>query len=813
MVSPQVAAEEEHKTDFVDRKSHLAELSHYKNAVDSGEGKTVFIKGETGVGKTRLAEEFLKECENQGFNVLKSRCLYYETSEPYLPYYEALEDHLEEDRSEDFGPAFIQPGSSTSSESAPMSLMGGSQGLEDESETSISNQREMMFNRVADLLEELSEDRPLIFFMDDLQWIDKSSAQLMHHLARNISENSILLLGAFREEELRYVEEELPMKQTLDRMKEEDLANIIEVSRLDQPATGKLVKNYLDREDLPDDFTWAVYRESEGNPFYVVEMLDSMREEGVIRPDSYTWDPEEELSNISIPSTIKDITSRRVERLDKDEKKVLNFASLIGAEFNFQILEEVIDMDVIELLDIIDDLEEQGMIEEVEDKDEELYQFHHLQTRTTLYEDMGSSRKRVSHKMIGEALEDFYSENIEDHYYELSTHFYEGKQFEKAYEYSRKSAERSLKSLDITRAIEYYEKALESLRKGSGIEKQTEKEMEILKRLGHLNYDMGEWRSAEEIYQDLIDKAEDSENEEMKALGQRRLGHVYKNMEMFGEAKSYCEKSLELCEKLGDKKGISECHRGLGYVYWRRGYFDQAEKHYEKAIRNSKKSGDNKELALNYIDLGSVYAQRGNHDRAMQYYKKSVPILNSRDIYDQLARAYNNIGDQYMKKDEYDRAVEYFDKCIENAERIGNDRYKGWGSFNAAEALTKNGEAEKASEYLEGIEEIMKDLGEKLGLAGVKRVKGMIKRKVDKDLEGAIDLLTDSKEIMEDFNVPFNKGEDMYELGLAYKEKGDIEKAEKSFKNAKRSFEEVDQSGEFVDEVEKNLEELEEIKA
>ncbi len=814
MVPRQTAIDEEHEIDFVDRKSHLAELSHYKNSIESGEGKTVLLKGETGVGKTRLAEEFLKECENQGFQVLRSRCLYYETSEPYLPYYEALEEHLEEDSGEEFGPAFIQPSSSGSKStgSAPMSMMGGAQNLQEESDTSLASQQEMMFNRVSDLLKELSEEKPVVFFMDDLQWIDKSSAQLMHHLARDITDNSILLLGAYRQEELRYVEEELPLKETLNRLKDEDLVNIIEISRFNQPTTSKLVKKYLDREDLPDDFTWTIYRESEGNPFYVIEMLDSMKQEDVISPDSYTWDPEEELSNISIPSTIKDITSRRIERLNKEEKKILMFASLIGSEFNFQLLEKVIDMDVIELLDIIDNLVEKGLIEEDQGEDE-LYRFHHLQTRTTLYEEMGSSRKRVSHKMMGEALEEFYSDNLEEHYYELSNHFYEGKQYEKAYEYSKKSAERSLRSLDITRAKEYYEKTLESLQKASDIENEIEKEMDILVRLGQLNYDMSDWYSAKEIYQELIEKAEEAEDQKMKSLGLRRLGHAYKNIEKYEEAKEYCQQALDLSEEIDELEGISEAHRGLGYVHWREGHLEVAEKHYEKAIKNSKRSGNNKELALNYIDFGNVHAQRGNHDRAMQYYEKSLPILNSRDIFAQLSRAYNNLGDQYMKREKYDQAIEYFDKCIENAERIGNDLYMGWASFNAAEALVKKGDPEEALKYIEGIDDVMESLGERIGLASVRRVEGMIKKEVDGDLDGAIKLYKEAQEILEDFDVPFNKGEDMMELGIAYKEKGEYEKARENFEEAKKLFKKVGQGAKFLEKVEREIEELDEIES
>ncbi|MEF8835441.1 MAG: tetratricopeptide repeat protein [Candidatus Thermoplasmatota archaeon] len=796
---------------FFDREEELEELDHFKNKVASGEGRVVLLGGETGVGKTRLAEKFLERCKEDGFTVFKSRCLYYESTEPYLPFYEALEAHIEEKEEDEFGPGFIQPDISTPSEPAPMSMMGRSEKSKDETkDISFADQQEMMFNRISELLISLSEKNPIVFFMDDLQWIDESSAQLMHHLARKVSDNRILFLGAYRRDELRYVEEELPMKETLSRLREEETFRMIEVPRLDQPSVSELVKSYIDRDDLPEDFIWTIYRETEGNPFYIVEILDSMMQEGLIEPDSYDWDPEEELSNISVPSSIKDMTNRKIERLDREEKKVLYFASLIGNEFNFEILEDVTEMDVISLLDILDDLMEQGIIEEVEDTSEELYRFDHLQTRTALTEDMAKSRKRVSHQRIGHAIEDFYEDEIEDHYYELSMHFYKGKEYEKAYEYSIKFGEKSLKSLDITRAIENFEKALDSLRKSQSIENSQTKELNLLRRIGGLHFDLSEWDISRDYFEELKTRAEEAKDEKMKALGMRRLGHVHRNMENYDEAEKYFKKSLRTSEEMRDEgEGISECHRGLGYIRWREGELQEAQKHYEEAIQNAKEEGNNKELALNYVDLGSVFAWRGEHEKAMQHYKKGLPILEKREVYNKLAKVHNNIGDQHLKKGKLEEAIKEFEKCIEYAEQIGNQRYIAWGSFNAAEALASKGLTDRASKHLKVAEDKLKKLKEKIGLAGVKRVKSMMKRKKG-EVEEAIELLEETEDVMEDLNVPFAKARDRFELGKTYKEKEDYEKARKTLVEAKKKYKEAGAGEKYIEEVEEILEELDE---
>ncbi|MBS3817426.1 MAG: tetratricopeptide repeat protein [Candidatus Thermoplasmatota archaeon] len=812
MVPEPARSETDDSTSFVDREDILKELNHYKEMVSSGEGRCVFLKGETGVGKTRISDEFLRRCEEGDFKILRGRCLYYEGTEPYLPFYEGLEDYLEEEEEseeETTSPAFMgQPTSSGSSESTPMSFIATEEDEEEVTdEMSFSDQQDMMFNRVTDILKDISEKKPVIFFMDDLQWIDDSSAQLLHHLARNISDNRIFLLGAFRPEELRYERENPPLENTLNRMKEEKVLSIIEINRLDQQSVSELVKDYLERKDLPEEFIWTLYRESEGNPFYVIEILNSMMQEGVLDPKSYTWNPEEELSNISIPSSIKDITSRKIEKLDKDQKKVLMFASLLGTEFNFQILEKVVDMDVIELLDIIDSLEEQGLIQEVPDSDDELYRFHHLQTRTVLYEEMGRSRKRVTHQRIGEILEDFYEGELSEHQFELSRHFFEGKQYEKAFRYSKKAAEKSLQGLDISTAIDYFEKALESLQKGENIEEAEEKERSLLERLGDLYYDISDWRSAKEIYIDMIRRARERNDEEMEALGLRRLGHVYKELREHDKAEGYCEQALEISKKLDDPKGIAESNRALGYVHWREGEHEEGKEHYEEAIEKAKKSDSDKELALNYLALANIYAQQGEHDRAIEYYEKSLPPLEANNVYRQLARAHNNIGDQYMKKKEWDKAIEYFDKCLDYAGKINNKQFLGWGAFNAAEIYTRIGETEKASEYLEGTEDILKQIDDYLGLAAVHHVRGMIKEE-EGDLDSAVEYYERALDIMEDLEVPFNRAEYTLDLGIAYKEKGKYGKAEENLKKAKETFERIGAADKFIDKAKEALESI-----
>lgn len=798
--------------EFVDREEELEELEDHMDMVLEGDGRLVLLKGEAGVGKTALADQIINIAESNGFKVLKGRCLYFESADPYIPFREALAEYFgeEEEKSKSTYSGVAASVTKTSTGSVPMSMIGLEDGEEKiDEEVFLPDKRQMMFDKVTRLLDNLSEKHPILIFLEDLQWIDNASSQLLHHITRHISESRVFILGAYRPEELISREEEFPLENVLDRMKGEKLVDEIEVGRLDFQPAARLIKKELETEDLPQSFLLMLYRETEGNPYYIVEILNSLVEEGIIDPYSYTWDPEKELSDIKIPSAIKDITGRRIERLTKEEKKVLMYASGIGTEFNFEVLETSINMDVIDLLDIIDDLKTHGLIYEKEDTEEEIFRFTHVQLKMTVYGNMGKSRKRVLHKQIGEALEDIFSGNLEEYYYSLSRHFYNGKDYEKAYDYSMKAGDRAINSLAYKTAVEHYEMALESLRKTAGIEDEKEKEMELLKNIGNLHYDMTNWEEANSYFEELLEIARDEGKEEMETLALRKLAHILKGNQNYEEAQDYYEKALEMAQEIEDIDSIADAQRGLGYIHWRDGELEEAIEHYEDAMEKCKEADNKKVLALTSIEMGNTYSHEGEYDLAIQYYKRSIDPLESQNAYRELSKAYNNIGDSFMKKEKWDTAIDYFDKCVETAKKIGNKRYVGWGYFNRAEAMAKSGRIEECYRYADRAEKIMENLNDKVGLAAVYRNKGLIHR-LEGELDEGLEMAEKSLNMVEEIGSPFLLGEVKNEIGMNYKEQGKLDEAKTYLTEAKETLKEIGaEHHQFFKQIERELEDIE----
>lgn len=799
------------KCEFVNRWGELDELKEHMKETLKGNGRFVLLKGEAGVGKTRIAEKFSKDCMKNDFEFLWGRCLYHESTDPYIPFIEALGDYLkkEEEGSTSKNKGYVGLGasvaSSQSSSDKPMSLVGLGSSSDESQKISISNEREVMFTKVLDLVKKLSKEQPVLIFLDDLQWVDEASSQLLHFLVRNIHDDRVMIMGAYRPEELKTHGKQKPLEVLLDRTKHEGIINIMEIERLGFQPVSEIVKNQLQTTDLPESFLLIIYKETEGNPYYVTEILSSMVDEGVINPYSYNWNPKEDLTDISIPSSIKDITNRRIERLDDMEKKVLMYASVIGTEFNFELLEKAIDMDVLKLLDTCEDLEDHDIISEKKDTDEEIYRFNHLQLRMTIYDNMGKTRKRILNKQIGEAIEEFYEDDLEEHYYSLSRHFYEGKLYDKAYDYSIKAAEKALNTFAVETTIKYYKNALEALEKSKDIEDKVEKKISILDNIGELSYEISATEDAIEAFESLCDLCEEIDDKNKKADALRWIGHTHSDSQDFNSAHEAYKKAFEIYDEEAD--GTTDCKRGLGYLKWREGNFDKALELYQEVIKEAKELEDDHVLSLTYIDMGNIYAQKGQNEKAIDYYERSISPLKKQNSYKDLERAYNNMGDQYMKMDDWDKAIEHFQKSMDYAKKIGDKRFIGWSYFNQAEALARRGDLEKAKRFTDRAEKVLKPIREKIGLSSVERVRAIIQRKKG-DLEEGLSSMERAWTYIEDLDIPFPKAENNYELGKIYIEKDEPEKAKENLEKAKMIFEKLGAS-QYLEKVKDHLETLE----
>jgi predicted ATPase len=824
---------------FVGRQRELAELKGHLEDSITGQGRLVFVIGEAGIGKSRIISELVEYAENEGIMALFGRCLYDENTEPYLPFIDAFGEYIsgrkrkddgyssdDQQTTEDFysmGLVGIAESTPIASDNLPTSTDAqgdlvpiGLLPIDDEDlgvhpskirEINLQQERTRLFESLSQLVTDISQEKPLLVILEDLQWADDGSLQLLHYLARNIQNSKVMITCSYRPEEIENIKGEVhPLSKTLRRMRPEKLFFEIVLERFDEENTGQMIESLLKIQNIPETFTRRLYGESEGNPFFVEEVVKSLVNEGLINPSDYSWDKKFDPSKIHIPSTIRDVIGRRMDRLDDKTRGILSYASIIGNKFTFETLHKLSDLNEEELVDSIDALIAANIIHEDTASIDEVYRFDHSQIREVIYNSMSRSRRRLMHKRIGHIIEKLNKNRLDEVVYNLARHFYEGKDTEKTITYSIRAGEKATKAFAPEDALTYYNMALEALKRLDDSDENSQKMIFLLKRLGEISFNLSEWKPALEYYKKAIELCEDTESDGERAECLRKTGYVLNRMGKWKIATMNFEKSLGISKKLDDKFGIADAHRGIGYIHWRLGEYDDAIAHYNECIQFSMEIGDMHTIALAFIELGNVYIETGDIDKAIEYYNKSLKNLEPIGDYSEMARAYNNLGDSYLKSGKYDQAIEYFEKCEEMGRKIGRKDIVGWSLFNSGEAWAQKGESDRALECAEKSMAILSTVGDQLGIQACYKIFGMAygaKKQWDKSVEN----FNYCVDMGKDTNVPYIQGEIHYHFGRMYKEKGDMGKAREQFEHALEIFSGLENE-EFVARVKEELEEL-----
>lgn len=802
-------AETERKTRFVNRVEEFEALKGHLSEMLKGNGRFVVITGEAGMGKTRLVEELKNYAQPLGVKFYKGRCLYIENSDPYLPLIDALNQYFEESSAEKIAiegdtltsvgllPSTVTPAPKSEEGEAfvPIGLSAGEAKEENLTleKINIDTERDKMFGTITNLLIDISKVHPIALFIDDLQWADTGTLQLIHYIARNIRGARVLLIGAYRPEDLQEYEGGLhPLMEIFQRMGLDRLYYQISLTRLKYEHALELVKDILQNEDISPKFMKRLYFETDGNPFFIEELCNTLLEEGVVKPGVYTWDLGVDWEKVQLPNTIKDVINRRVAKLDETSKKILMYASAIGHEFDFNVLQKAVEMDELDILDPLDKLIGMKLIRE-SGTTHETYMFEHAQIRAVVYESLSKSRLRIMHKKLGEIIEEIYTQKnaIDDVVFALARHYTLGKVQDKALTYNIKAGEKAKKLFAFQEALTYFSTALQIIEEeGESTIERNKQLIQLLQTTGELCALLGRWDDAIRHFERIVEICNKINDERSRAYALIALGNIRRHRGEFENAKKCFEEALKSFEKMKDLRGIADGYRGLGYILWRTGKYDAAINTYNIAMKNTIQVGDLRRLGTMFIEMGNIYGDKGNASKCEEYYKKAIEELKKVNDLNELARAHNNLGDLYLQEGNYPLALENFEKSREYAEKIGNIDWIGWAFFNMAEVYIRTGEIQKAKVCNTRARHLMESINDRVGLQAVLRIEGIILgeegigEEAKKSFEKALALV-------KELQIPYNEAETLLAYGQFLYKMGEKESGLEKLAKAKEIFESI----------------------
>ncbi|HVN87985.1 MAG TPA: protein kinase [Candidatus Binatia bacterium] len=437
---------------FVGRDSEERELRTALHDALSGRGRLIMLAGEPGIGKTRIAEELATYARLRNAQTLWGRCYEGDGAPAFWPWMQIVRAYVHERDSASLmsalgsGAADIAQMVSEVRERLP--------GLPMPPVLEPEQARFRLFTSVASFLHNAANGQALVLILDDLHWADKPSLLLLHFLARDLAQTRLLIVGTYRDVELR---RHHPLSQTLAELAREQLCSRVHLSGLGERDVARFIEMTAGMHP-PDSLVSAVYRETEGNPFFVTEVVRLLvADDRLERPhDVKAW-------SVIIPQGVRDVIGRRLDHLSEASNRALAVAAVIGRDFDLEVLERLSDLPEEQLVSA---LEEAVAARVVTETAPERYGFAHALIRETLYEELTLTRRARLHRQIGTVLEEFHGGRRDSHLPELAYHFFQAARAggaDKAVSYAARAAERALTLLAYEEGARFYQMALQAL--------------------------------------------------------------------------------------------------------------------------------------------------------------------------------------------------------------------------------------------------------------------------------------------------------------------------------------------------------------
>ncbi len=487
---------------FSGRGQEHARLVAWWEQARGGTSRLSLIKGEAGVGKTRLVEETIRYAEMQGALALRGRCYEFGGDIPYQPIAEAFRSVLSRGAEEQGS----QGDSARLSILAPVWLAELSRllpelrqlwpDLPQPQPVAGLAARQRLFEAVARFLRALTRPTetlpptPLILFLDDLHWADASTLDLLHYLLRNLAGAPVWIVGAYRPEETGPSHLLTRLRQGLSR---DHLVNHLRLAPLSADAVTEIAGSLVGA-GAAQTLAAFLYRESEGNPFYLIETVYSLQEQGALsgRPGGRRW--LEPATIDQVPRSVQDVILQRVGRLNPPARRLLTLAAVIGQHFDSALLRAAARQDARHVSESLEEWLTRHLVQP-QPASPGQYDFSHDKIRAVVYEAAEAGQRQTLHRRVGEALEQPGGVSEEERAGLLAYHWSQAGDPSKAIPYLLQAGDQARLLYARSEAVTYYRQALLYLQ-DQGKQEQAARTLMKLGLTYHNAFDFAQARQA-----------------------------------------------------------------------------------------------------------------------------------------------------------------------------------------------------------------------------------------------------------------------------------------------------------------------------
>jgi adenylate cyclase len=769
---------------FVGRELELEHLEGYLKAAIAGQGQTVLVTGEAGIGKTFLIERFLAltATRYRQVRIAQGRCSeLFGQGGGYLPFIEALSMLLAGKDQK----AVREKVLAVVSDTAPswleaIPVVGPALRASFETAQAVRTQfglgagrrvtapdQERMLQEYAGLLTRLAQEGPLLLFLDDLQWSDTASVDLLLHLSRRIRGSPILILGTYRPSDVDVGRDGQPhpLRKAVLEMHRYNACQEMPLARLEQHECTALITAEFPDNDFPISFLDFLFHHSAGNALFITEMLRYLRDQELVQRHNGTWHLMHSVESVQLPRSVESIVTMRIDRLEEDLRRALQYASVEGERFLSSPLARVLEVDELVLEERLGLAERVHRFIRTEGELEigweltTIYEFAHVLFQKTLYDGLQPRQRVLLHRRTGLALEELYGQAADAIAPQLALHFTEGRVFDKALDYSLVAGREAQRLYAPREAISHYERAQGLLERVGGDDH--EQQLAIEEGLGDMRAMVAEHDAALAHYERarslLAAVPEASERlaglcrktamlherkgeydtafqwleQGLSALGSdvrletariRLAGAgIYSRQGKHNQAMEWCESALEIA---GQAEGQTELAHGtylLGTIHWHLGHIPELIACAQRSLALYEEMGDLLGQAQTLHNLGIAYTETGDWMAAKRHFQCAIELEEQLGDVHGVAKVTNSLGIILFYQGTLDAAARAYQKCLDIWEAIGFPIGVALSWSNLGEVCIERGEWEQALDYLERSQRRFEEIESELFLPEVYR--------------------------------------------------------------------------------------------
>jgi class 3 adenylate cyclase/tetratricopeptide (TPR) repeat protein len=657
------------RAELVGRKMELAQLSEAIENLCEGKGRIFSICGDAGTGKSRLVEEFKATLDLDKIQWFEGYAYPYTQNTPYFPMTDLLNRVFQIEESD--SPAKAKEKIEAEIKDLVgkiedvLPYVGSLCGLDYPEVKDVSPEfwKSSLQEAIKVIITALAQRVPTVFLFEDLHWADPSFVELLRHVCLEMRQPAIVLC-VYRPKFNLFTSHRLSSISKIYRE--------IRVKDLSPAETQDMLESLLKSDTIPADLQRLVQERAEGNPFYLEEFVNALIESEALIRDHGNWKVIKPISDSVLSSTIHGIITGRLDRLQKEMKRILQEASVIGRVFLHDILKRITDFkDQFE--QCVSDLERLDLIRMRSREPELEYIFKHALTQEVVYNGLLKKERREIHERIGHVMEELYHDRLSEFYETLSFHYRQGHSIEKAVDYLIKSGVKSLNRFSLDEAHQYYRQAYDLL---SLRLIKTEKDkilfFDLLEKWALVYYYYGKFRDLITLF-----RAHEAVADSMDDKGRRGMFYAWLGFSLWGTAKSndsyrYLRKALKLGEEANDPKLIGYACTWLPLPCSEIGKMDEGIECGERAKKIAEELPYDQYLYFKSRgDLGCLYYNRGDSGKAFEAGKEMIKYGEKHSNIRAQAMGHCVVGWGHLASGDFESAI----NSLSRAEKIAVDPF------------------------------------------------------------------------------------------------------------------------------------------